>query len=508
MTFLPVVERELRAAARRKGTFRARWWTAAIATAVTLASIAILNLAAVRAQGGALFASLTAFAFGLTLLAGVLLTADALAEEKRMGTLGLLFLTDLKGYDVVLGKLAATSLNAAYALLGLVPAIGLILLLGGVTGNDLVRVALALLNSLFVSLAAGLMVSAFMTNTQRAMTNTIGLLFLLVFVVPFLALVVQWEFKRGLVTQLAALSPLHAFQCATRWTVRSGTFALYLLASNLVGWCFILAASWRLPRFAIEQDTRPKDSRKTSSGSDAVRHPGHAARRQRLLSISPVLWLLSGEPATRLFTLVLVGAWVFAVLVFTWVTPVESSLLTFQAATVCGFLLNVLIAIHACRFFVQARANGALELLATTPLTNLEILKGQWLHLKRLFLWPVLVFWTSTFIPVAFAALAGKTPATGGTERLLFSYWGGMGLATWFTVNFSADLITVVLVGIWLGLKMRKPALAPAWTILLVLVLPSVLCGLGIVVDIILALWAYNGLKNDFRYVSPGLAAR
>ena len=57
--------------------------------------------------GKALYTTLTGFAFGLCLLAGVLLTADCLSEEKREGTLGLLFLTDLKGYDVVLGKFMA-----------------------------------------------------------------------------------------------------------------------------------------------------------------------------------------------------------------------------------------------------------------------------------------------------------------------------------------------------------------------------------------------------------------
>ena len=51
-----------------------------------------------------LFTVLNAIAFIFCLLAGVFLTADCLSEEKREGTLGLLFLTSLKGYDVVLGK--------------------------------------------------------------------------------------------------------------------------------------------------------------------------------------------------------------------------------------------------------------------------------------------------------------------------------------------------------------------------------------------------------------------
>src|SRR5436190_7976809 len=43
-------------------------------------------------------------------------TADALSKEKREGTLGLLFLTELQSYDVVLGKLFASSLRSVYFL--------------------------------------------------------------------------------------------------------------------------------------------------------------------------------------------------------------------------------------------------------------------------------------------------------------------------------------------------------------------------------------------------------
>ena len=50
-------------------------------------------------------------------------TMDCISEEKREGTLGLLFLTDLKGYDVALGKLCANSVRSFYALLATVPVV-------------------------------------------------------------------------------------------------------------------------------------------------------------------------------------------------------------------------------------------------------------------------------------------------------------------------------------------------------------------------------------------------
>lgn len=59
------------------------------------------------------------------LLAGTAVTADCLSEEKRDGTLGPLFLTDLRGYDVVLGKLVATALPVFYSLVAAIPVLAL-----------------------------------------------------------------------------------------------------------------------------------------------------------------------------------------------------------------------------------------------------------------------------------------------------------------------------------------------------------------------------------------------
>src|SRR5207244_3232309 len=126
--------------------------------------------------GRILFNILTYYAFGMSLLAGVLLAADCLSEEKRDGTLGLLFLTDLKGHDVVLGKLIAVGLSALYGLVAVLPVTALPLLMCGVTGNEYWRVALAMVNALFVSLAAGILVSSLSRDAIKAMGNTLGLL--------------------------------------------------------------------------------------------------------------------------------------------------------------------------------------------------------------------------------------------------------------------------------------------------------------------------------------------
>ena len=98
MGFAPIVERELRLLSRRPSTYRIRALTALGATligfGVAFASVSLGGTAALLGRN--LFKSVTALAFVAAVMAGPVLTADCLSEEKRNGTLGLLFLAGLK----------------------------------------------------------------------------------------------------------------------------------------------------------------------------------------------------------------------------------------------------------------------------------------------------------------------------------------------------------------------------------------------------------------------------
>src|SRR4051812_38581293 len=136
--------------------------------------------------GSALFGILTWISLAAALSAGLFLTSDCVSEEKREGTLGLLFLTDLKGYDVVLGKLAATSAQAVLGLLAVLPILGLPLLMGGVTGSEFARLIVALLTTLLWSLTIGLAVSTFSHQARHAMGTTFLILLVLGGIAPAL----------------------------------------------------------------------------------------------------------------------------------------------------------------------------------------------------------------------------------------------------------------------------------------------------------------------------------
>src|SRR5437660_9961889 len=103
MTFLPIVDRELRVTARRRSIYRLRF--AVALTAMCLAgTILLVNLGAPQHQlGRHVFEGLCLLSFIYCLFSGRTSTAHCLSSENREGTLGLWLLSDLTGYDRVLG---------------------------------------------------------------------------------------------------------------------------------------------------------------------------------------------------------------------------------------------------------------------------------------------------------------------------------------------------------------------------------------------------------------------
>src|SRR5205823_1684317 len=106
MALLPVVDRELRVAARKAATHWMRLGAALAAILVWFICFWSNSSSSPSALGHSLFVSVAILLVGGCIGAGPFITADLLSEEKRSGTLGLLFLTPLRVHHVLLGKLA------------------------------------------------------------------------------------------------------------------------------------------------------------------------------------------------------------------------------------------------------------------------------------------------------------------------------------------------------------------------------------------------------------------
>src|SRR4051812_29272062 len=109
MILLPVIERELRAAARSKATYRNRFIAAVAMIGVTVWVFFERRWMPQHQIGREVFESVSLTSLIVALVAGLFSTADSISEERREGTLGLLYLTDLRSGHVVFGKLVAHS---------------------------------------------------------------------------------------------------------------------------------------------------------------------------------------------------------------------------------------------------------------------------------------------------------------------------------------------------------------------------------------------------------------
>ena len=239
---LPIADRELRVSARNKATHRLRilFAVGAVTIAGGIGLLSMMNNAFTSSQLGVwIFDLLKWIAFIFSCAAGVFLTSDCLSEEKREGTLGLLFLTDLRGHDVVLGKLLATSLRTFYSLLAIFPVMALSFVLGGIAADDFQHSLISICNTLFFSLALGMLVSVVSRDPHKAMTGALAAMMVFLFLIPGID-------SNAAVPRISLLSPVFAFRQASSY--RAPDFWLSILFVHLLGWCFLAVASWLAPK--------------------------------------------------------------------------------------------------------------------------------------------------------------------------------------------------------------------------------------------------------------------
>jgi ABC-type Na+ efflux pump permease subunit len=486
MTFLPIVERELRVLSRLTGTYRKRVLAAGV---VELAAMALLftgSLVPTPSDVGIfMFHVLSWMLLLFCLFEGVRRTADCLSEERREGTLGLLFLTDLKGYDIVLGKLAATSLDSIYGLLAVLPMLGLSLLLGGILQGEFWRMALALANVLFFSLSAGVWVSARSRLERRAVAGTIWTV-LLCLGAPFIA-------GDSLMARLSPFYPfLHAREAAYR--ASAGGYWWSLVVTQAVSWLLLGWASLAISRVQLDDVVVPNRSRLRREGSRGEAR--RAELRTKLLEINPALWLASRN-----------ARWHPVVWIFVVAAAVGSSLCIDAAEeglvpllvlfVALGFLSTIRVAAQAGHFLTEARRNSALEMLLCTPLRVEQIIRGQILALMSMFLLPI-------FLLVIIGLCAWIAELGLIQER---EAWGMAILCTPFAlIVFILNVIAVSWAGMWFGLTSKNGTQAAFKTILYVMgpsILPLLLLPFAFP---LLILWpticivnAQEKVKRDFR---------
>ena len=184
---LPLVEHELRAAIRRPGAYRMRLAAGGVAIGLSFWGLLIWSDSKTAVSlGHSLLEILGWTGFVGSALAGLLLTADCISQERREGTLGLLFLTDLRGHDVAVGKMAAKGIAPFYCLLAMFPSLTVCVIVGGVTAGEVWRLALVLMNTLFFSLSMTILTSTLCRQQRAAQASALVAILVSIAALPLL----------------------------------------------------------------------------------------------------------------------------------------------------------------------------------------------------------------------------------------------------------------------------------------------------------------------------------
>jgi ABC-type transport system involved in multi-copper enzyme maturation permease subunit len=507
MTFLPIAGRELTVAARRPGTykFRAYW------VLIALIMFGVVSLGDTpRAQlGHAILRDSGIVTLGFCMLGGIWLTADSIAAERQGGTIGLLFLTDLRGYDIVFGKLVASSINAFFGLLAVFPILALPLLMGSVTGSEFSRLLLLFGTTLFFSLSVGLLVSAMTDDPRKAL----GLALLLMTVAAGLFPLLWWLQNLSLnvpwLNFLLWPSPAFAFRYGfdTFYKTRGGPSnfwhslqTIWLLTVLGLAWAsFVTPRTWQTHESKSRKPTR---RRRKPPGWDQA----EAANPFCRVTIRD--WAPSS--LANLLLAVAVPIWVCF---FSFIPTLRTTgppipfIVCFTLAFALHALVKLLVMMESASRLNHDCNSGALELLLVTPLPVATIMAAQrkavWAHFRRVLWVLVLLNIASIYAVFEFPRQLQISPGDEWIFEELFI--GGI-------VVLLADVEASLWVGMWQGLSKRQTykaviitvlqLLVPCWFLAFISIVTNFSPGSPLGVAFMFGTWFLFGLVGDAISIS------
>jgi ABC-type transport system involved in multi-copper enzyme maturation permease subunit len=463
MTLLPLIGRELRARARNRATYWTRFTAVLVGAIVCLPELLSGDFGTTAGSSGKfIFNGIVVIGFLLACCGGAL-TADLISRERRDGTLGLLLLTRVRQLDIMLGKFASAGLTSICALAALLPLMMIPVLAGGVTGGEAFRKGLALLNTLFLALAAGLWSSAGSLDQSRAIGRTIRMMIALLLVPLILESAFQL-FVPGHIPILGSVSTL----LAAGDLAYKNSAAIYcgsMLLVHIAGWALLVSAGRFLhaaaqsdqeiipDRFIGDEYYKSLKRKWRRAWTGQKRDPiEYLSKRQR--GIKGTLWAAA-----------LIGLF----LQFGTIVVMPFGLLSILRWLPINMVSGALLAWAFSRFMMESRRSGALELLITTPVGAKSLVSSQWNGLKQLLRWPFLVMLLPYFLQILTVAWGGGT--TWPLDRMLrqwaFIFFG--------LTNTFFGVAALCWTAIWFGFKARNQVAAVVWTVALAKGVPFVI---------------------------------
>jgi len=469
MIVLPVIERELRAAARHPLTYNLR-------VLGGLALLVVLGMFWLRDNGGPGAGARLFGDFHRTLFYGIwilvpLLTADCISRERREGTLPLLFLTPLSAWDIVSAKGLAHGVRSFTLWLAVLPILTICFLGGGVDWSEAVMSALVNFSAVCLALGAGLLASARARIWTRTLAWAACLAFLLLsaflVLLPSLVLTYWVLFFAQASPRLTdfAQSPAEGLAMATdiQWARQSGLFRSgsgVLLCTYIVMGSFSVLGLYLLSRFSAWNLKRTWQENPASARvvwlQNKLCRPVLFQKQLRAwlrweLRHNPIGWLERRSWSGRL----VVWSW-FAIVICIY-SSLFANFGLYQRAfhalqCVLATLLAGSMALSAAGSFRRERESGVLELLLVAPLNEWQIVAGRVRGLWSQFLPAIILLCSVWLYGATFLSSDNEVPSV---------------LA--YVVTFA----TVPVVGLYFSLVKPNFFAALVWTVLVQVVIPA-----------------------------------
>ena len=446
---LPIVTRELRLAARRRRTYYERMLVAAVWAAIAGCALAIAVREGFVSQFGRDFFTVLAVGMSIWAIVSGWSGFDTLSGEKRAGTLGFLFLTDLTGTDVVLGKLASVTLPSFYELLAALPLLAVCLLFGGITAAEFFKTGLAVLSLFFFSKCVTILSSTIF----RQAGNVGGFIGLAMFFYFFIWLTgeIVGDVWRVSPLPFLIINPVFPIYCVLDGNPGVPAYWISLTLVYLQAWLLLKLACRRLPH--SWQDRHPRPSLwKRCVNRLRPRRPANRLLARERLDLNAFFWLAGRKQPSS------TGIWICFSLI-TGGTALVAFLARRNFHDFCGplsvfmimvlhFALKMGILGEGSRL-LEFRQSGLLEaVLCGTPFSERDILRGLSLHLRRLYTGPVI---GTLVVSVILAVLAHFTFRKDDQERNSLMHFAiGSGLV------FPTDMVTLALAGMRSALSRKK----------------------------------------------------
>lgn len=335
----------------------------------------------------------------LLLFFAALSGASAVTREKDRRTFILVLMTDLRNYEIVLGKLLGSLLPIVLLLLGMLPVLALTLLLGGVAPGQVAQAGLIIGATAVAAGSLGGLVALWRDKTFQALALTV--LFIVLYVCVVRGLVVLPALTgwvpglQEVLTQDAVesaqkwLDPLLALQSVLEPVTESASglapayayAGVMALVSGLLNvWGIVRLRVWNPSGEPIIQRERPEEEVEEKDRLAAHAAPGAV----RPVWANPILWR---EIATRAYGrrpllvkfayFVVLGLVCYSALEPLWTGGTRSLYFAAYGLVPVAVLSLLLVTAQAVTAITSERDGGALDLLLVTDLTPNEFIFGK-----------------------------------------------------------------------------------------------------------------------------------